>query len=102
MIELTPEGQTVALVAVGLATMSTFVRSAVLDKEKLAQQKQEIKQHQEKLKQAQKNKDTKGMQKSQEALMQVMGEQMKHSFKPMIYTIIPFILVFGWLRDNFG
>ena len=30
-----------------------------------------------------------------------MMEQMRHSFKPMLYTMIPFLLVFSWLRTTY-
>jgi len=35
-------------------------------------------------------------------MMEDMPEQLKHSFKPMLVTIIPLILLFGWLRATFA
>jgi len=35
-------------------------------------------------------------------MMEDMPEQLKHSFKPMIITIIPIIIVFAWLRSTFA
>ncbi|MCX6695928.1 MAG: EMC3/TMCO1 family protein [Candidatus Altiarchaeota archaeon] len=101
MISVTYDGQIIALVSVALSAMSTLVRVAVLDKNKMAAHKEKIKTHQELLKEAQKKKDLKAMQKHQEELFAVMGEQMRHSFKPMIFTMIPFLLVFGWLKGNY-
>jgi len=102
MINITYDGQIIALISTGLSVMSTLVRMAVLDKGKLAEHKEKIKTHQDAIKEAQKRKDVKAMQKHQEQLFSVMSEQMKHSFKPMIFTMIPFLIVFGWLRDNYA
>ena len=35
-------------------------------------------------------------------MMEDMPEQMKHSFKPMLVTMVPIIIMFGWLRANFA
>jgi len=34
-------------------------------------------------------------------MMEDMPEQLKHSFKPMLITIVPIIIVFAWLRSTF-
>ena len=35
-------------------------------------------------------------------MMEDMPEQMKHSFKPMLVTIIPLLILFAWLRGTFA
>ena len=35
-------------------------------------------------------------------MMEDMPEQMKHSFKPMIVTIVPLLILFSWLRGTFA
>ena len=35
-------------------------------------------------------------------MMEDMPEQLKHSFKPMLVTIIPLIILFKWLRATFA
>ena len=35
-------------------------------------------------------------------MMEDMPEQLKHSFKPMMVTIIPIIIIFSWLRATFA
>jgi uncharacterized membrane protein (DUF106 family) len=35
-------------------------------------------------------------------MMEDMPEQLKHSFKPMIITIIPIIIIFAWLKSTFA
>jgi len=34
-------------------------------------------------------------------MMEDMPEQLKHSFKPMLVTIIPLLILFKWLRSTF-
>jgi uncharacterized membrane protein (DUF106 family) len=102
MISITPAGETIALVSIGLSIMSALVRRAVLDMDKMNEMKQQMKKHQETLKQATKSGEKKKAQKAQEELMKLTMENMKHSFKPMIITFIPFILIFYWLRDQYG
>ena len=101
MLELTSAGQAIGLVSVGLTVASSLVRLAVLDKEKLREQRERIKHHQEQMKEAQKKKDLKGMQKHQQDMMAASMEQMRHSMKPMIFTMIPFLLVFSWMKGAY-
>jgi uncharacterized membrane protein (DUF106 family) len=35
-------------------------------------------------------------------MLEDMPEQLKHSFKPMLITMIPIIIVFAWLRSTFA
>ncbi|MFC2162231.1 EMC3/TMCO1 family protein [Candidatus Altiarchaeota archaeon] len=102
MIEVTPDGQIIAIISVAMASMSTLVRSVTIDKEKLKVQKEKIKEYQAKLKEAQKKKDMKSMQHTQSKMSAVMMEQMKHSFKPLLVTMIPFLIVFRWLGSSYG
>lgn len=102
MLEYTPAGQLIAFISIGMALMSALVRHAVIDQAKFKEQKENIKQLQAKMKDAQKKKDTKGMQKHQKDMMAASMDQMRHGMKPMIFTMIPFLLVFGWLRGTYG
>jgi len=102
IISISPAGETIALISMGLALMNTLVRRAVLDREKLKEQKKKLKEHQQTVKEATKAGDMKRAKKAQEELMGLTMEQLKHSFKPMIFTMIPFLLVFNWLRGEYG
>tara|TARA_Y100000310_G_scaffold339461_1_gene432161 strand:- start:1046 stop:1456 length:411 start_codon:yes stop_codon:yes gene_type:complete len=35
-------------------------------------------------------------------MMEDMPEQLKHSFKPMLITMIPILIIFAWLRSTFA
>jgi len=101
-ISITSSGETIALISIALAVMNTLVRRAVIDREKFEDQKRRMKDHQKTIKEASHAGDTKKAQKAQEEMMVLVMEQMKHSFKPMIFTIVPFLLVFSWLNQQFG
>lgn len=102
MIDITSDGQIIALVSFALSFMSLMVRRVVLDQEKLKESKEAMKTLQAKIKEATKEGDTKKATKLNEEFMKASMAQMKDSFKPMVFTIVPFIIVFGWLRDNYG
>jgi uncharacterized membrane protein (DUF106 family) len=102
VLDLTSAGYSIGLISAGLTLLAALVRSAVLDKEKLKEHKEKLKHHQEKAKEAQKKKDLQGMQHHQQQMMELSMEQMQHAMKPMLFTIIPFILVFNWMGANYG
>jgi uncharacterized membrane protein (DUF106 family) len=63
-----------------------------------------IKQTREEMKELQKqaNDSRNNPAKMAEIQRQIMEKNMKfmmHSFKPLIYTFIPLLLVFGWIRS---
>src|SRR3989344_6279229 len=35
-------------------------------------------------------------------MMEDMPEQLKHSFKPMLVTIVPLLILFSWLKPTFS
>ncbi len=47
-------------------------------------------------------KDPEKMLELNKQMMEDMPEQFKHSLKPMIVTIIPLLLLLGWLRSVFS
>ena len=102
MIEITEAGYIIALISMGLAIMSALVRKAVLDQDKMRETKEKLKKYQEEMKKATKSGDTKKLQKSQAEMMKLTMENLKHSFRPMLITFVPFILVFTWLKDQYG
>lgn len=45
--------------------------------------------------------DPKAMMEKQKEAMSLTGKYFKHSMKPMIYTFLPIILIFGWMRTQY-
>lgn len=101
LLEVTSNGQIITAISFGIAITSALVRRAVLDMDRMKEMKEKMKEHQDTLKKATKSGDKKKAKTAQDELMKITIENMKHSFKPMLYTFIPFILVFMWLRGQF-
>ncbi|MBU0761637.1 MAG: DUF106 domain-containing protein [Candidatus Altiarchaeota archaeon] len=102
MIYVTPAGFEIAVISVGITLLSSVVRHFTLDKVKMAEQKEKLKEHKEKADKARKAGDMKTFQKHQNDLMEVSMEQMKHSFKPMMFTMIPILLIFSFMQGTYG
>jgi len=94
-------GIIIAAISIGLMIMSALVRRATTDREKVKEIRERMKEIQKTIKNASKSGNTKKMQKAQEEMMKLTMENMKQSFRPMIITIIPFILIFGWLKNHY-
>ncbi|MEM4347104.1 MAG: EMC3/TMCO1 family protein [Candidatus Altiarchaeota archaeon] len=99
---ITEAGQIIALISIALSVFSIFARILVLGKDKIKEMKEQIKKSQKEMKEATKSGDKKRALQAQEAYMKITIENMRHSFKPLIITFIPFVLVFGWLKENYG
>ena len=78
----------------------TIVSYYFTDREKM----KEIKERQKHLRtEMKKHKDNpEKMMEINQKMLEDIPEQMKQSFKPMLITIIPLIIFFGWLRSTFG
>jgi uncharacterized membrane protein (DUF106 family) len=95
-------GHVIALVSILVSLVSVLVRKATVDFEKVKESKEKMKEHQKMMKDAQKKGDDKAMMRAQEEMTKHMMDQMKQSFKPMIITIIPFLLVFNYMAGTYG
>ncbi len=78
----------------------TLAYRKITDQEKMKELKGEIKKHQDKIKSLKDKPDE--LMKEQKKAMEVNMTYMKHSLKPMLFTFLPIILVFGWLYANMG
>lgn len=88
------------LITVGFLSLAmTFVQKYGTDQEALRQIKKEQKEMQEEMK---KYKDDPGkILEFNKRQMEKIPETMKISMRPLMYTIIPFILFFRWFQDYF-
>lgn len=93
--------KTSIIVLAGLVSLFiSLVNYFVLDKEKVRAGKQRQKELQQKLKDH-KDNPAKAMEVQKEMVSHMM-ETMKHSLKPMAFTIVPALLVFWWIRNAFA
>lgn len=86
----------VLAISVFISLIVTLANYFLMDKKRM----KEIKDRQKVL-QAELKKHKGNREKEQEIgqeLMSHAAEMFKHSFKPMIITILPVILIFGWMR----
>ena len=102
LFTITDAGIAIAGIAIALMIMSSLVRRATVDMEKMKEIKNKLKEHQEVMKKASRSGDIKKMQRAQEEIMKLTMENLKQSLKPMSITIIPFIMIFTWLKSQYA
>ncbi|MFH1359041.1 MAG: EMC3/TMCO1 family protein [archaeon] len=78
----------------------TIVRFYMTDREKMREIKSRQKELRKKIKEHRNNPEK--MMEFNKQMMQDMPEQMKQSFKPMIITMIPVLILFRWLWSVYG
>ena len=101
VLTILPQGYVIAVISVGLSLVSILVRKKVTDQAKVKAQREELKELQRQQKEAQKAGDSKRVSELVGKMMEINSDMMKHSMKPMIFTLIPFLLVFSWLGSTY-
>jgi len=78
----------------------TVVNYFMIDKERM----KEIKEKQKQLRAEMKNHkgNPEKMMEINKQMMEDMPEQLKMSFKPMLVTMIPILIMFAWIRSTFA
>ena len=90
---------TIVILSVSLSLMSMLATKLMTNQKKLKAHREELKKMQKKLKES--RSDPKKSFKIQKEMMDLNMVVMKESFKPIIITMIPFLLVFAWLTTSF-
>lgn len=80
----------------------SLVNYFVLDKEKMHEIKRKQKDLQQQMKIHQKAGNKEKMMEIQKEILSHSGDMLKHSFKPMIITLIPILIFFGYVRNVFA
>ena len=78
----------------------TIINHFVLDKEKMRESKKKQKELQKKMKENKHNPEI--IAQLNKELIGYVGENFKHSFKPMLITLIPILIFFSWIRGVFA
>jgi len=102
ILTITDSGHMIALVSILVSLVSALVRKATVDFNKVKESREKIKEHQKKMQEAQKKGDDKAMMHAQEQMTKHMMDQMKQSFKPLLITMVPFLLVFNYMAGTYG
>ena len=92
----------ISIVIIGLliTLFSTLVTKWVTNQERMKELKDKQKENQKLMKEHKGN--TAKMMEIQKEMMGHSMEMMKQSFKPMIFTMIPIILIFGAIRNVYA
>lgn len=86
------------IVAFVVSALITVVYKLVTDQKLMKELKMEQKEYQKKLKSLRDNPQE--MMKVQKEAMGKNMQYMKHSFKPTLITMLPIILIFGWMSGH--
>lgn len=86
----------IAIFSVFVTLVSTLVQKHFTDQEHLKSLKKRQKEIQKELR---KTKEPSVLQELNAEMLQLTGVMFKSSMKPMFVTIIPFLLLFAWLRS---
>jgi uncharacterized membrane protein (DUF106 family) len=78
----------------------TLVTKFFTDQKRMKEIKDMQKKHQERMKEHRGNLDR--QREIQKEIMELSMEMMRHSFKPLIITLLPIIFIFWWLKGTFA
>lgn len=82
-----------------ITLISTAVTAWLTDQEHMKEMKARQKELNKQLKTAKPGE--KLFKEIQAEIMQITGTMMKAQFKPMLVTIVPFLILFAWLRNTY-
>ncbi|MFW6247459.1 MAG: EMC3/TMCO1 family protein [bacterium] len=88
----------VAIISFGITLFITFIYKYTTDQDLMKSLKKQLKDNQAEMKKH--RDDPQKMMKIQKKAMQVNMQYMKHSMKSTLYTMIPIIIIFGYLNSH--
>lgn len=89
----------VIIISFIITAFITFIYKFMTDQEMMKSLREELKKFQKEMKELRNNPQK--MMETQKKAMDVNMKYMMHSFKPMFITLIPIIIIFGWLRSTY-
>jgi len=90
----------ILILAVVVTFISTIVTKWLTNQEHLKELKKRQKEIQKELKNQKDN--PKVFSEMQNEMLQITGTMMKSSFKPVLITMVPFLILFYWIRSLYG
>ena len=91
---------TISVIAALITLFMTLVYKYTTDQERLSEIKKEQKKYQEEAKNHKNNPQK--MMEINKKVLQLSGEMMKHSLKPMAITMLPMFVLIIWLRNIYS
>ncbi len=101
MIEITPF-LGITLVSIALSLMISVIYRVLTNPDEVRKAKTDMKFYKEKMSQAQKEGDKQKANDYASEMLKASQTQMRHTMKPMMATMLIFILLLGWLNSNYG
>ena len=86
----------ILLISIVLSLIVALIYKYATDQAVMRDLKEQLKKYQQQMKEA--KNDLNKLSELQKKAMEVNMKYMKQSFKPMIITMIPFLIIFWWLR----
>jgi len=99
LVQMYPKGSIIVLAFI-VTIFITVIRYFMTDREKMREIKERQKDLRKEMKAHRGNPEK--MMELQKRMMEDMPEQMKQSFKPMLITIIPILILFGWMKSTYA
>lgn len=93
----------IVIIAVVVSLLTTVAQKLLVDQDRLIYLQKEMKSFQQEMMEARKSNDPKALEKVQAKQMEFMSlqkEMMTNSFKPMIVTFLPIIIIFWWISQD--
>lgn len=94
---------TVFVISAAVSLLTVTAQKLLVDQDKMNEMQERSKEFNKELREAQASGDGKKMAKLQAQQMEMMQDQsevMKMSFRPMIVTMIPILLIFAWMWQS--
>ncbi len=88
-----------AIISLSITLISTLLHKWLTNQEHLKSLKERQKEIQKEMKNC---KDECKLKELNKEILQITGMMFKSSFRPMFVTIIPFLILFSWLRGIYG
>ncbi len=90
----------VIIVAFLITFIMTLITKKFTNQKRMKELKDKQKDLQKKIKEV--KGDTKKMTELNKEMMEISMELLKHSFKPTLYTLVPLLIFFWWLRGIYS
>jgi len=102
LIELIQSNPRTAIIVLSfiVTLFITIVTYFMTDRTRMKEIRERQKNLREEIKKYKNNPEK--MMELNKQMMEDMPEQLRHSFKPMIVTIIPLLILLGWLKTTFA
>lgn len=92
----------IVLIGIAITFFITLINYFFMDKDRMREIKGKQKEIQKQIKEHQKAGNHDKMMELNKELFSHTGEIMRHSLKPMLITIVPIIVLFGFIRNVYA